>query len=136
MDMVTMVSFSCLAPPPSDGGGEPSRGLCYQGKDFLPVFNRPGEKTALLAGGRGAEVPGALRTDSCGVQDAGGRGGGASPVIPCPLANAKLIETSTKGFFIILSAAKDLVCIHNDEMLRSLRSLRMTVERTFAEVSN
>ncbi len=45
-------------------------------------------------------------------------------------------ETSAKRFFVILSEAKDLVFIGNYEILRSLRSLRMTAGRTFAEVSN
>jgi len=44
-------------------------------------------------------------------------------------------ETSTNSLFVILSEAKDLVfpCIY--EILRSLRSLRMTGEGTFAGVS-
>ena len=46
------------------------------------------------------------------------------------------VKTSANSHFVILSAAKDLVlpCIY--EILRSLRSLRMTGEGTFAEVSS
>jgi hypothetical protein len=46
------------------------------------------------------------------------------------------IETSAKSHFVILSAAKDLVFTCSDEILQSLRSLRMTGEGTFTEVSN
>ena len=46
------------------------------------------------------------------------------------------IETSAKSHFVILSAAKDLMFPHTSEILRSLRSLRMTGAGTFAEVSN
>ncbi len=45
-------------------------------------------------------------------------------------------ETSAKSHFVILSAAKDLVSPHSYEILRSLRSLRMTGKGTFAEVSS
>jgi hypothetical protein len=45
------------------------------------------------------------------------------------------IETYANSLFVILSTAKDLVFTHNYENLRSLPSLRMRVERTFAEVS-
>jgi hypothetical protein len=48
----------------------------------------------------------------------------------------KPIETSTNSHFVILSAAKDLVFTCSYEILRSLRSLRMTGEGTFPEVSN
>jgi hypothetical protein len=44
-------------------------------------------------------------------------------------------KTSAKSLFVILSEAKDLVFTRNFEILRSLRSLRMTVERIFAELS-
>jgi hypothetical protein len=44
------------------------------------------------------------------------------------------VETSGKCHFVILSEAKDLVFTHSYEILRSLCSLRMTGERTFAEV--
>ena len=53
-----------------------------------------------------------------------------------PKAHAQLfIETSAKSHFVILSEAKDLVFSHTYEILRSLRSLRMTGAGTFAEVS-
>jgi len=45
------------------------------------------------------------------------------------------IETSADSHFVILSEAKDLVFPCSYEILRSLRSLRMTSEGTFAEVS-
>jgi hypothetical protein len=45
------------------------------------------------------------------------------------------LETSAKSHFVILSGAKDLVLLGSYEILRSLRSLRMTGEGTFAEVS-
>ncbi len=44
------------------------------------------------------------------------------------------LETSAKIHIVILSAAKDLVFSRTYEILRSLRSLRMTGEGTFAEV--
>jgi hypothetical protein len=44
-------------------------------------------------------------------------------------------ETSAKNRVVILSVAKDLVFTGSYEILRSLRSLRMTGERAFAEVS-
>jgi hypothetical protein len=46
------------------------------------------------------------------------------------------VETSAKTHFVILSAAKDLVLTCNYEILRSLRSLRMTGKETFAELSS
>jgi hypothetical protein len=45
------------------------------------------------------------------------------------------VETSAKSHFVILSEAKDLVFSRTYEILRSLRSLRMTGAGTFAEVS-
>jgi len=45
-------------------------------------------------------------------------------------------ETSAKSRFVILSEAKDLVFPCSYEILRSLRSLRMTGKGTFAEVSS
>jgi len=45
------------------------------------------------------------------------------------------LETSARSLFVILSEAKDLVFTRNFEILRSLRSLRMTFERIFAELS-
>ena len=42
---------------------------------------------------------------------------------------------SAKSHFVILSEAKDLVFTYSYEILRSLRSLRMTKPGTFAEVS-
>jgi lipopolysaccharide/colanic/teichoic acid biosynthesis glycosyltransferase len=44
------------------------------------------------------------------------------------------METSANSHFVILSEAKDLVFPCSYEILRSLRSLRMTREGTFAEV--
>jgi hypothetical protein len=44
-------------------------------------------------------------------------------------------ETSAKYHFVILSEAKDLVFSRSHEILRSLRSLRMTIRVNFAEVS-
>jgi hypothetical protein len=46
------------------------------------------------------------------------------------------VETSAESYFVILSGAKDLVFSRIDEILRSLRSLRMTDEGTFAEASS
>jgi hypothetical protein len=43
------------------------------------------------------------------------------------------VETSAKCDFVILSEAKDLLVTNIYEILRSLGSLRMTVEGTFAE---
>jgi hypothetical protein len=45
------------------------------------------------------------------------------------------LETSAKYHFVILSQAKDLVFTRAYKILRSLCSLRMTGEGTFAEVS-
>jgi hypothetical protein len=45
-----------------------------------------------------------------------------------------MFETSAKHHFVILSGAKDLVFSRGYEILRSLRSLRMTSKVTFAEV--
>jgi hypothetical protein len=44
------------------------------------------------------------------------------------------VETSAKHHFVILSGAKDLVFSRSYEILRSLRSLRMTSKVTYAEV--
>jgi hypothetical protein len=44
-------------------------------------------------------------------------------------------ETSAKSHIVILSGANDLVSYYNYKILQSLRSLRMTGEGTFAEVS-
>jgi hypothetical protein len=46
------------------------------------------------------------------------------------------LETSAKSHFVILSEAKDLVLCRFFEILRSLRSLRMTGNATFAELSS
>jgi hypothetical protein len=46
------------------------------------------------------------------------------------------VETSAKSHIVILSGANDLVSYCNYEILQSLRSLRMTGEGTFAEVSS
>jgi hypothetical protein len=46
------------------------------------------------------------------------------------------VETSVKCHFVILSEAKDLVFTPSYEILRSLCSLRMTGEGTFAEISS
>jgi hypothetical protein len=51
-----------------------------------------------------------------------------------PLVGLRL-ETSAKSHFVILSEAKDLVFTYSYEILRSLRSLRMTKAGIFAEVS-
>jgi len=45
------------------------------------------------------------------------------------------IEPSVNSYFVILSAAKDLILTCSYEILRSLRFLRMTGEGTFAEVA-
>jgi hypothetical protein len=42
-------------------------------------------------------------------------------------------ETSAKSYFVILSIVKDFVFTCSHEILRSLRSLRMTGEGTLAE---
>jgi hypothetical protein len=52
-----------------------------------------------------------------------------------PLTLSLKLGLPRKAFFVILSEAKDLVSPYNDGILRSLRSLRMTVKRTFLEVS-
>ncbi len=51
------------------------------------------------------------------------------------VALQKELESSSKSHFVILSEAKDLVFTYSYEILRSLRSLRMTKAGTFAEVS-
>jgi hypothetical protein len=53
-----------------------------------------------------------------------------------PRACVCQVETSAEYHFVILSEAKDLVFTHSYEIRRSLCSLRMTGERTFAEVSS
>jgi hypothetical protein len=45
------------------------------------------------------------------------------------------IETSAQSHFVILSGAKDLVFSRIYEILRSLRSIRMTSEGALAELS-
>jgi len=51
------------------------------------------------------------------------------------MAKVSEYETSAKSILVILSEAKDLVFSKSYEILQSLCSLRMTVLRTFAEVS-
>ncbi len=51
------------------------------------------------------------------------------------LGSNPFCEISAKSIFVILSEAKDLVFSISYEILRSLRSFRMTVLTAFAEVS-
>ena len=52
------------------------------------------------------------------------------------IAKNKYFESNPQYPFVILSGAKDLALTYSYEILRSLRSLRMTKAGTFTEVSN
>jgi hypothetical protein len=55
---------------------------------------------------------------------------------PRPSPQIMHLETSADSRFVILSEAKDLIFLRTFEILRSLRSLRMTRGGTFTEVSS